>query len=335
MRERVVITHPGGPEALALESFAPTAPGPGELLIRQTAVGVNFIDIYHRSGLYKLPDYPAGIGLEAAGVVEALGQGGRFAIGDRVAYSGGPPGSYATHRVMEEKHLVRIPAGISDEIAAAALLKGMTAHYLLRQTFRVKKGDVILVHAAAGGVGLILCQMAKHFGVTVIGAVGSDDKAMLAKENGCDYPIVYTRESVPARVKDITKGQGVDAVYDSVGKATFMASLDCLKKFGLMVSYGNASGAVPPFEPAILAQKGSLYLTRPSLMHYIEDRAVYEQGARELFDLIGQGGSSKYASARATSSRRPNRRISTWKAAKQPARRFWCRSVIRSRTPHR
>lgn len=289
MAQAIRIQKPGGPEALALQEFTPEKPGAGQVLIRHTAIGINFIDIYHRSGLYKLPSYPAGIGLEGAGMVETTGQGVKLKIGDRVAYCGGPPGSYATHRVIDEKFLVKIPPNIRDETAAAVMLKGLTVHYLLCQTFVVKKDHTVLIHAAAGGVGLIACQWARHLGATVIGIVGSDDKATLAKANGCHHTIVYTRENIPARVRELTGGQGADVVYDSVGKATFMDSLDSLKKFGMLVSYGNASGPVPAFEPSLLAQKGSLYLTRPILNHYIEDPAIYAQSADELFDLIGKG----------------------------------------------
>lgn len=288
MAKAIRIAAPGGPEAMRLEEVALPKPGPGEVAIRQTAIGVNFIDVYHRTGLYKLP-LPAGIGLEAAGVIEAAGQGAALKPGDRVAYCGGPVGSYATHRVMEEKFLVKIPEGVSDEIAAASMLKGLTAHYLLWRTFRLEKGHTALIHAAAGGVGLILCQWARHLGATVIGVVGSDEKAKLALANGCDHAIVYTRENIVEKVKEFTGGQGVEVVYDSVGQATFMDSLDCLKKFGMMVSYGNASGPIPPFDPLLLAAKGSLYFTRPSLMHHIEDTKLYRDYAADLFALIGQG----------------------------------------------
>lgn len=282
------IHQPGGPEALQLETVELPKPGQGEVLIRQTAVGINFIDVYHRTGLYKL-NYPAGIGLEAAGVVEETGQGVDLKKGDRVAYCGGPTGSYASERIIAARHLVKIPDGISDEIAAASMLKGLTAHYLLCRTFRVEKGHAVLIHAAAGGVGLIMCQWAKHLGATVIGTVGTDEKAVLAKQNGCDHVIIYTKENIPARVKEITEGRGIEVVYDSVGKATFMDSLDCLKKFGMMVSYGNASGPVPPFEPLLLSSKGSLYFTRPNLMNHIEDTKLYRDYAADLFALIGQG----------------------------------------------
>lgn len=304
----IKIHTPGGPAAMIAEEVALAKPGAGEALIRQTAAGVNFIDVYHRTGLYKL-NYPAGIGLEAAGVVEEAGQGTSLKQGDRVAYCGGPTGSYASARVMAAKHLVKIPEGISDETAAAAMLKGLTAHYLLWRTFKVEKGHTILLHAAAGGVGLILSQWAKHLGATVIGTVGSDEKAALAQAHGCDHVIVYTKENIVARVREFTQGRGVDVVYDSVGKATFMDSLDSLKKFGMMVSYGNASGAVPPFDPLLLSSKGSLYFTRPNLMNHIEDTDLYREYAADLFALIGQGAikiriGGKYALADAPQAHR-------------------------------
>ena len=278
----------GGPEALAIDDLPMPKAGPGEVVVRQTAIGVNFIDIYHRSGLYKLP-LPSGIGLEGAGVVEEAGQGASLSPGDRVAYCGGPIGGYAGYRAMAEKHLVKLPDNIDDQTAAAAMLKGMTAQCILRRTFRVEKGHAALIHAAAGGVGLIACQWAKHLGATVIGVVSSDQKAELARENGCDHVIITPRENIPARVLEITGGRKADVVYDSVGKATFMDSLDSLKKFGMLVSYGNASGAIPPFEPLLLSSKGSLYLTRPTLMHHIEDHDIYQQNADELFGLIARG----------------------------------------------
>lgn len=288
MVKAIRIHAPGGPEALVYEDITLPKPGAGEVRVKHTVIGVNFIDIYHRTGLYKLP-MPAGIGLEAAGAVEEAGEGSDFKSGDRLAYCGGPTGSYASERVIAAKHVVKIPDAISDDIAAAAMLKGLTAHYLLFRTFKVKKGHTILLHAAAGGVGLIMSQWAKHLGATVIGTVGSEEKASLAKKHGCDHTIVYTKENIVARVKEITGGRGVDVVYDSVGKATFMDSLDCLKKFGTMVSFGNASGTIPPFEPLLLSSKGSLYFTRPNLMHHIEDVALYREYAADLFELIGKG----------------------------------------------
>lgn len=289
MTQAIRIAQPGGPEVLIEENADPGKPQAGEVLLRQTAIGVNFIDIYHRTGLYKLPAYPAGIGLEATGVVEKAGQGATFKPGDRVAYTGGTPGAYASHRVIADTHLVALPSHIPDDVGAAIMLKGLTAQYLLRQTFRVQEGDTVLIHAAAGGVGTIACQWAKHLGATVIGTAGTPEKADLARKHGCDHVILYRGENLVARVRDITQGRGVDVVYDSVGKSTFMDSLDCLKKLGMMVSFGNASGPVPPIEPLLLTQKGSLYLTRPSLWHYADDTKAYRAMAAELFALVGKG----------------------------------------------
>jgi len=279
----------GGPEVLNWEAVEVPAPGAGEVSLRHTAVGLNYIDTYHRSGLYPV-ELPSGIGLEAAGVITAVGAGVEsFAVGDRVAYAGGPLGAYAEARTMPAGPLVKLPGSVSDETAAAMMLQGLTAQYLLRQTYRVQAGDTIVIHAAAGGVGLIACQWAKHLGATVIGTVGSDEKAELAAAHGCDHPVVYTRESLPERVKAITGGKGVPVVYDAVGKDTFMDSLACLRPFGLMVSFGNASGAVPPFDIGLLAKMGSLYLTRPTLFHFTADRARLDPMAAELFDLVGSG----------------------------------------------
>ena len=279
----------GGTEVLQQDDLPMPTPGSGEALIRQTAIGINFIDIYYRTGLYKIT-LPSGLGMEAAGVVEALGEGVQgLNVGDRVAYAGGPVGAYAEYRVMSARWLVKLPSAISDEVAAAVMVKGLTAHYLLCETFKVTSAHTILIHAAAGGVGLIACQWAKFLGATVIGTVGSADKAALAKAHGCDHVIVYTGENVSARVRELTGGRGVDVVYDSVGKDTFMDSLDSLKKFGMMVSFGNASGPVPAFEPLLLSKKGSLYLTRPTLMHHIEDEVEYRAGAEALFALIAKG----------------------------------------------
>jgi NADPH2:quinone reductase len=250
---------------------------------------LNYLDTYYRSGLYPLA-LPSGIGSEAAGVVEALGRGVKdIKPGDRVAYAGGPPGAYAQVRLMPAHRLVKLPAGITDRQAAAMMLKGLTAQYLLRRTYRVKKGDWILVHAAAGGVGLILCQWARLLGAKVIGTVGDSAKAALAKKHGCHYPIIYSNENFAERVKAITKGAGVAVVYDGVGKDTFMASLDCLGPLGMMASFGSASGAVAPFEPAILSQKGSLFLTRPTLMTYTAKRDDLIKMARELFAVVKSG----------------------------------------------
>lgn len=282
-------TH-GGPEQLRWEPVAVDRPGPGEVLIRHTAVGVNYIDVYHRTGLYPVPSLPSGIGVEAAGVVEAVGPGvGDVAAGDRVAYAGGPIGAYAERRVFPAERVVKVPVGISDEAAAAMMLKGMTAQYLLCRTYTVQRGDTILFHAAAGGVGLIACQWAHHLGATVIGTVSTDEKARLAVAHGCDHVIVYTRESVADRVRALTGGAGVPVVYDSVGQATFEESLDCLAPRGLMVSFGNASGPVPPFSLATLALKGSLFITRPTLLSYTATREDLVATAADLFDVVASG----------------------------------------------
>lgn len=277
----------GGPEVLRWKEVEVPAPGPGEALLRQTAIGVNFIDVYHRTGLYPVPSFPSGIGMEAVGVVEAIGPGvTEVSPGDRVAYASLPIGGYAEWRCMPAERLVRVPPGISDEEAAAMMLKGMTAQYLLRRTYRVQPGDTIVFYAAAGGVGSIACQWAKHLGAEVIGVVGSDEKAALARELGCAHTIVYTRERVPERVRALTGGKGVPVVYDSVGKATFFDSLDCLAPRGLMVSFGNASGPVPPFDIQQLALRGSLYLTRPTLATYTATREELLATAEELFDVV-------------------------------------------------
>jgi NADPH:quinone reductase len=279
----------GGPEVLQWEDVSVGKPGPGEARVRHTAVGLNYVDTYLRSGLYPAP-LPSGLGNEAAGIVEEIGPGvGDVKAGDRVAYAGGGPGSYSEVRVMPANLLVVLPKGITDQQAAAMMLKGMTTQYLIRQIYKVKQGDVILFHAAAGGVGLIACQWAKALGATVIGTVGSDEKAKLAKAYGCDYPIVYTREDFVERVKELTKGEKVPVVYDSVGKDTFMKSLDCLKPFGLMVSFGQASGPVGPIDLGIFAQKGSLFFTRPTLNTYGAKRADMLAMARDLFEVVESG----------------------------------------------
>ncbi len=275
----------GGPEKLQWEEVPVADPGPGQVRVRNTAVGLNYVDTYQRSGLYPM-QLPFTLGGEGAGVVEAVGPKVRdFKVGDRVAYAG-PIGAYAEVLVRPADRLVKIPAGVDDKTAAAMMLKGMTTQYLIRRTYRVKKGDTILMHAAAGGVGLILCQWAKHLGATVIGTVGSDEKAELAKKAGCKHVIVTSREKFFDRVKEITKGKGVPVVYDGVGKDTFMESLDCLQPLGLMVSFGNASGAVPPFNAGILSAKGSLYLTRPTLATYTASREDLVKAAQELFSVV-------------------------------------------------
>jgi NADPH:quinone reductase len=291
MRTRAIRIHEtGGAERLRWEEIEIAPPGSREVLVRHTAVGVNYIDVYHRTGLYPVPGLPAVLGVEAAGVVEAIGPGvTTVETGERVAYAGGQLGAYAERARVPAERLVRLPASISDEQAAALMLKGLTAQYLLRRTHRVQRGDTILFHAAAGGVGLIACQWAKHLGATVIGTVGSDAKAPLARANGCDHVIVYTREHFPERVRALTGGAGVTVVYDSVGQATFDDSLDCLAPLGLMVSFGNASGPVPPVNPAILAMKGSLFLTRPTLVTYTAKREDLVAAAEELFGVVASG----------------------------------------------
>ncbi|HEX9813232.1 MAG TPA: quinone oxidoreductase [Burkholderiales bacterium] len=285
MPHAIRIHQVGGPEQMRWEEVDPGKPGPGEVLVRNTAVGLNFIDTYHRSGLYPMP-LPLTLGMEGAGVVEAVGPKVKeFKKGDRVAYAQ-PTGAYAEVCLRPTARLLKIPAGIDDKTAAAMMLKGMTAQYLLRRTYKVKQGDTILVHAAAGGVGQIMCQWAKHLGATVIGTVGSDEKAPLAKKAGCKHVIVLSKEKFPERVKQITKGVGVPVVYDGIGKDTFMDSLDSLMPLGLMVSYGNASGAVPPFQIVTLTQKGSLFLTRPTLVTYTATREDLVKSARELFDVV-------------------------------------------------
>ncbi len=265
MAHAIRLRKTGGPEALVYEEVAVGDPGPGEARLRQTAIGVNYIDTYHRSGLYPL-QLPSGIGQEGAGVVEAVGPGVTWLRkGDHVAYCGGPLGSYATERVMPADRLVKVPEGIDDITAATLMLKGLTVQYLFRQTFPLKGGETILFHAAAGGVGLIACQWARALGVTMIGTVGSDAKATLAKANGCAHTIVYTREDFVARTRELTGGQGVPVVYDAIGKDTFPKSLDCLSPRGLFVSFGASSGPIEAFNIGILAQKGSLYVTRPTL----------------------------------------------------------------------
>ena len=279
----------GGPEVLALEDVALAEPGPGQALVRHTAIGVNFIDTYHRSGLYPLP-LPSGLGSEAAGVIEAVGPGvGELAVGARVAYCTGPVGSYAERRVIAVERLVRLPDAISDEVAAASMLKGLTAEYLIRRTYEVRAGDTVLLHAAAGGVGLIATQWLAHLGATVIGTVGSDAKAELARAHGCAHTIVYTREDFAKRVRELTGGKGVAVAYDSVGRTTLARTLDCVRPRGLVVSFGNASGAPDPIDPLVLGQKGCLYLTRPSLGVYCGTRPELLAAAEALFAVLGSG----------------------------------------------
>jgi NADPH:quinone reductase len=289
MSHAIRIHETGGPEVLRWEAVEVGEPAAGEVRIRQTAVGLNFIEVYHRNGLYPVPALPCVIGMEAAGVIDAIGDAVTgLERGQRVAYAG-VLGGYAQSRLIKADRLVALPDAIADETAAAMMLKGMTTQYLLRRTFRVQKGDPILVHAAAGGVGLIACQWAKHLGATVIGTVGSDAKAELARKHGCEHPIVYTREDFVQKVREITGGEGVAVVYDGIGKDTFAGSLDCLRPMGMMVSFGNASGPVPPFDPAILSQKGSLFLTRPTLMTYTAKAEDLQASAKELFEVVTSG----------------------------------------------
>jgi len=290
MTHAIRVHEPGGTDQMHWEPIEVPEPGPGEALVRHTAVGLNYIDVYHRTGLYPVEDRPFGLGVEGAGVVEAVADDvTRVAVGERVAYAALPPGSYAHKRVIAADRLVSLPDGIDDNMAAAMMLQGMTVQYLLRRTYRVKYGDTVLIHAAAGGVGLIACQWAKYLGATVIGTVGTDDKARLAASHGCDHPIVYTRESFLERVREITGGAGVNAVYDSVGRDTFMQSLDSLARLGTMVLFGQSSGPVEPMDLGLLAAKGSLFITRPTLFHYTATVQELDATAAELLDVVDKG----------------------------------------------
>ncbi len=285
----VVAREAGGPEVLAVETRSLDKPGEGQVLVRQTAVGLNYIDTYHRSGLYPV-EFPSGIGLEAAGVVEAVGPGVHdFVEGDRVAYCTGPLGAYASARVMGTATLVLLPDGVDEDTAAAMMLKGLTVQYLIRQLHRVEEGETVLFHAAAGGVGLIACQWLDALGARVIGTVGSEEKAALARAHGCHHVINYREENVVERVKALTEGKGVPVVYDGVGADTWEMSLDCLQPLGLMASFGNASGPVPPVNLGQLAAKGSLYVTRPTLMTYAGTPARLQVMARDLFRHVRSG----------------------------------------------
>lgn len=280
----------GDASVLGWESQSLPPPATGEVQIRHTAVGLNYIDIYHRTGLYPVGEFPSGIGLEGAGVVEALGEGvTALRCGDRVAYAGGPLGAYAERRNLPAERLVMLPDEIDDRHAAAMMLQGMTAEYLLRRAYPVRRGDTILIHAAAGGVGSLVCQWAHHLGALVIGTVGSEEKAASARAHGCDHPIVYTRENFTERVREITEGAGVAVVYDSVGKDTFMGSLDCLRRRGMMVSFGQSSGAVPPLDIGLLAKKGALFLTRPNLVSYTGAREELLESSGALFAMVRAG----------------------------------------------
>ncbi|WP_439684779.1 NADPH:quinone reductase or related Zn-dependent oxidoreductase [Cupriavidus oxalaticus] len=289
MSKAIRIEQTGGPKVMQWVDVDVGEPGPGQVRVRHEAVGLNYIDVYFRTGLYKQP-LPGGLGMEGAGVVEAVGEGvGHVSVGDRVAYAGRPTGAYAQVRVMPADIVVRLPDAIPFDTAAAMMLQGLTAQYLIRDSYKVQPGDTVLLHAAAGGVGLIVSQWLKALGVTVIGTVGTDEKAELARANGCAHTIVYTRESFVDRVKEITNGKGVPAVYDSIGKDTFQGSLDCLAPRGTMVSFGNASGPVPPFDLSVLGSKGSLRLTRPTLMTYVVHRELLEPMVADLFDAVTTG----------------------------------------------
>ncbi len=290
MSKAIRIYETGGPEVLRWEEYDAGKIQPGEVLLRHKAIGLNFIDVYHRTGLYPLPALPAIPGMEGAGVVEAVADDvTEFQSGDRVAYAGLPPGAYCEKRRIPAHRLVKLPNAISAHTGAAMMLQGMTARYLLLGCYEVKAGDTILIHAAAGGVGSIVCQWARHLGAIVIGTVGSSAKAEVASSNGCDYPIIYTEEDFVARTQTITAGRGVDVVYDSIGQTTFLHSLDCLRPMGTMVSFGQASGPIPPMDVGLLGAKGSLFLTRPSLMHYTERREDLVAHAEDLFEVVAKG----------------------------------------------
>ena len=290
MSRAIQIQATGGPEVFAYVDIAVGKPGTGELGLRQTAIGLNYIDVYHRTGLYPVPSMPAIIGLEAAAVVEEIGEGVRdLHVGDRVAYASPPLGAYAEERIMPADRVVRLPDALNDQQAAAMMLQGMTVQYLIRRTYRVTEGETVLWHAAAGGVGLIACQWLNHLGVTVIGTVSSPEKAELARAHGCHHTINYREEDFVKRVRELTEGVGVPVVYDAVGLDTFEGSLDCLAPLGMLVSFGNASGAVTQFNPGVLAAKGSLFLTRPSLMNYTAEREDLVASAKELFDVVLSG----------------------------------------------
>ena len=290
MSNAIIMHQTGGPEVLRWEPYDPGPPQSGEALVRHEAVGLNFIDVYHRTGLYPLGDLPAVPGMEGAGRVEAVGAGvSEVAVGDRVAYAGVPPGAYAVRRRIPAHRLVKLPDAIGAVQAAAMMLQGMTARYLLKGCTTVGPDSTILLHAAAGGVGLIACQWAKSLGARIIGTVGSPEKAELARAHGCDHTILYNQENFVGRVRDLTDGRGVDVVYDSVGQATFLPSLDCLRPMGMMVSFGQSSGSVAPIDTALLAGKGSLFLTRPSLMTYTAARQDLLAHAQDLFEVVLSG----------------------------------------------
>ncbi|MEK6425131.1 MAG: quinone oxidoreductase [Burkholderia gladioli] len=289
MPKAIRYDQPGGPDVMKWVEVEAGKPKAGEVRVKHHAVGLNYIDVYFRNGLYPQP-LPGGLGQEGAGEVVEVGEGvTALKVGDRVAYTGVPPGSYAEERVLPAEKIVKLPDAIGYDDAASIMLQGLTVQYLLRRTYPVKAGDTILIHAAAGGVGLLACQWAKALGATVIGTVGSDEKAELAKAHGCDHAIVYTRENFTERVKAITNGAGVPVVYDSIGKDTYIGSLDCLAPLGLFVSFGNASGPLPPIESKEFNSRGSLFFTRPTLFTYIAKRADLERGAAELFEVVSSG----------------------------------------------
>jgi NADPH2:quinone reductase len=290
MNKAIRIHETGGPEVLCWEDVEVADPQSGQVRIRQTAVGLNFIDTYYRTGLYPVDSLPTGIGVEGAGVVEEIGEGvTEFEVGDRVAYAGGPLGGYAEQRTFPAARLVKLPDTINDQQGAALMLKGLTTHYLIRRCYRIQPGDTILIHAAAGGVGLLVCQWAKHLGATVIGTVSTPEKAELAASHGCDHPINYRDEDFVERVRQLTDGAGVPVVYDSVGRDTFDRSLDCLRPLGLMVTFGQSSGSVPPLAVHKLTAHGSLFLTRPTLATYTATREQLTSNAQELFDVVAEG----------------------------------------------
>ena len=290
MTKAIRIHEVGGPDVLRWEDVELSRPQAGEVRLRQTAAGLNYIDTYHRSGLYPVDSFPTALGVEGAGVVEEVGSGVKdLQVGDRVAYAGGPLGSYSEARVMPAGRLIKIPPGIEDQTAAAMMLKGLTTHYLVCRCYPIKPGDSILIHAAAGGVGLLVCQWAKHLGATVIGTVSTPEKAELAQSHGCDHPILYRSENFVERVRELTAGEGVPVVYDSVGRDTFNGSLDCLRPLGLMVTFGQSSGSVPPLPVHELTARGSLFLTRPTLATYTATRDQLLTNASELFDVVQKG----------------------------------------------
>ncbi len=297
MVKAIVVRETGGPEVLRLENVTVGDPGEGEIRIRQTAIGVNFIDVYHRTGLYSRTAGVSAVesnsfipGLEGVGLVEAIGPGVEgLKIGDRVCYGNGPLGGYAEERLIPAKDVVLVPVSLRDEEVAGMMLRGMTTWYLLRATHQLKAGETVLFHAAAGGVGLIFCQWARHIGATVIGTVGSEEKAKIARDAGCAHTILYKSEDWVSKVRELTNGKGVSVVYDGVGKDTFLKSLDCLVPRGLMVAFGNASGVAPNIEPNLLAAKGSLFLTRPRLADYVGEREDYVRATTELFDVVVNG----------------------------------------------